>query len=43
MEYEESPKDRLECTEGKTFLTDEDIANIIDFHHEYPDMSLLNL
>ena len=43
MEYEDYPKNRFDCIEGKTELTDENIAEIIDFHHEYPDMSSLKI
>ena len=41
METEKYPKNRFDCIEGKTVLTEDDLADIIDFHHEYPDITSL--
>jgi len=38
---DENYESRIQCLEGKKELSDEDIATVIEFHHEYPDMSSL--
>ena len=34
-------ENRIQYLEGKTELTEDDIVNVIEFHHEYPEMSSL--
>lgn len=38
---EENYESRIQYLEGKTELSDEDLATVVEFRHEYPDMNSL--